>query len=220
MTDEALARKEPNAHGGIKKSPSCPTFAKKGAGPMHVIRVAMHMLRRKKSGKKTGSNNPSSTALPLPASVTNDALTRLVGSVRPFHLQDSVGGSMLSPPPPPPPLLLPPPSPEWGSGGWHMGSPGAAMGSPGGQSEGSYFSMRHSHSSSSLGGDTISTYHSVQSLQDLGITDGEEGDAYYDGLEGDELIDSKAEMFIAQFYKDMKHNSEFPSLILRTIFTA
>ena len=56
-------------------------------------------------------------------------------------------------------------------------------------------------SSSSSSEDGMSCYASAVNLQELN-KDNDEDDEYEDG--GDEMIDAKAEEFIAQFYQQMK----------------
>jgi hypothetical protein len=52
---------------------------------------------------------------------------------------------------------------------------------------------------------TLSQYASVSSLQDLVDSDREDDpDTAFDAITGDEMIDSKADEFIAQFYKQIQ----------------
>ncbi|GAB2226440.1 hypothetical protein Droror1_Dr00022248 [Drosera rotundifolia] len=60
---------------------------------------------------------------------------------------------------------------------------------------------------SSSGG--MSRYASAQNFQELDNEDGDydeesNNDAYYDGIVGDEMIDAKAEEYIAKFYQQMR----------------
>ncbi|CAI0469772.1 unnamed protein product [Linum tenue] len=58
----------------------------------------------------------------------------------------------------------------------------------------------------------MSQYASANSLADLDEKEEEEhGDCYYDGVEGDEMIDSKAEEFIARFYHQMRLQDQRPN---------
>ncbi|CAL1398703.1 unnamed protein product [Linum trigynum] len=60
----------------------------------------------------------------------------------------------------------------------------------------------------------MSQYASANSLADLEEEEEEEeehGDCYYDGVEGDEMIDSKAEEFIARFYHQMRLQDQRPN---------
>ncbi|XP_011079593.1 uncharacterized protein LOC105163072 [Sesamum indicum] len=54
---------------------------------------------------------------------------------------------------------------------------------------------------------TMSQYASATSLRDLDVSDDEEGeedpDEVFDAITGDEMIDAKAEEFIAQFYRQI-----------------
>lgn len=55
--------------------------------------------------------------------------------------------------------------------------------------------------------DTASVFASALNLQELDKCDdgsGENGDSYYDDKVGDDMIDMKAEMFIASFYEQMR----------------
>ncbi|XP_021836191.2 uncharacterized protein [Spinacia oleracea] len=193
---------------------------------MNVIKMALYMLRRKgdKTNKKT-----LSPSLSLPPT-TNVTLTDLVGAIRPFHLQRDVGGG-ISPPPPPTQLHLPPgngvaevvvvvpPPPTQ----LHLpGGDGVVVVAPDEISQASSYHPKYAASSSSSrssslgGGEMImsSRYTSAQSLYDLDNHDDEDEDeddmmlndedAYYDGLEGDEMIDDKADKFIAKFYQQMR----------------
>ncbi|GAB2298385.1 hypothetical protein Dimus_032450 [Dionaea muscipula] len=112
----------------------------------------------------------------------SSTFAKLFFSVRPLHLQDN---TLQSPPPPPPPPALEEvpfiPLHEVGS------------------------SSSLSSAASSSGG--MSRYASAQNLQDLDNEEEDEeieNDAYFDGIEGDEMIDAKAEEFIAHFYQEMR----------------
>ncbi|RAL42070.1 unnamed protein product [Cuscuta campestris] len=56
---------------------------------------------------------------------------------------------------------------------------------------------------SSCGSSTMSRYASATNLQDLDAA-GSDPDEVFDAIEGDEMIDVKAEEFIARFYQQMK----------------
>lgn len=100
----------------------------------------------------------------------------IVEAMRPLHLPETPQSPMQSPP------MFPPMSP-WADELISPASPAA---------------------SSSCG--TLSQYASAQNLQDLYNSDDEEGDPdeVFDALTGDEMIDAKAEEFIAQFYKQIQ----------------
>ncbi|KAL8527266.1 hypothetical protein ACS0TY_005224 [Phlomoides rotata] len=74
-----------------------------------------------------------------------------------------------------------------------------------------YFPMPSSPAPSTSG--TMSQYASAQNLRDLDNCDDEDEDPdeVFDAITGDELIDAKAEEFIAQFYKQiqMQNTSRF-----------
>ncbi|KAL9227615.1 hypothetical protein vseg_003284 [Gypsophila vaccaria] len=186
-----------------ERTPASSNKSKKAGGPMSIIKVALHRLRNKK-GQLKKSNNMSALS-----ATTNTTLTHIMGSVRPLYLQSSVGDGDS----PPPPTL-------------HYSAVDervvATTMSPEQQQETSSFhtasiSRCSSSRSSSLGGGMSSKYASVQSLYDLdnhddyntieeeiGIEDNVHGDAYYESLEADALIDAKAELFIANFYQQMR----------------
>lgn len=135
----------------------------KKRGPMSIFKAALFMVRRNHSKKKA----------PVAVDVASNAM-KLVGSMRPLHLQESNS-------PPQPRIhvsismdnfqdVYPPPI-----------SPSAA-----------------SSSGSSIDG--MSRYASAENLQELGRSD--DDDVWGDG--GDEMIDIKAKEFIAQFYAQMR----------------
>ncbi|XP_021770455.1 uncharacterized protein LOC110734600 [Chenopodium quinoa] len=175
-----------------KKPPTSKNKKKMFKGSlMNVIKVVLYMLRRK--GDKTGKK-----LSPSLSTATNTSLTNFVGAFRPFHLQRD-NGDMTSTPHPQ--LLFSRHDDEViEASPYH--SKYDASSSPS--------SMR----SSSSRGD-MSRYASAQSLNDLDNVEEDEdsdeeegmmidGDAFYDGLEGDEMIDHKADKFIAKFYQQMR----------------
>lgn len=107
---------------------------------------------------------------------------KMVGSIRPMHGQEAPASPM------------------------HMMSPVHMM-SPGSD----HWTSPASSSASSCG--TMSRYASAPNLRDL--CDGEEEieeserdpDEVFDAITGDEMIDVKAEEFIAQFYKQIQHQN-------------
>jgi len=157
-------------------------------GLMNVIKVVLYMLRGK--GDKTGKK-----LSPSLSTATNTSLTNFVGAFRPFHLQRDVGGMTSSSPHPQLRLFSRRDDEVIEASPYH-----------------SKYDASSSLRSSSSRGD-MSRYASAQSLNDLDNiaedSDEEEGmmidgDAYYDGLEGDEMIDDKADKFIAKFYQQMR----------------
>ncbi|GAB4830552.1 hypothetical protein Ancab_020316 [Ancistrocladus abbreviatus] len=157
---------------------------KKKRSVMHLIRAALFMLR----GKNKKSNSLATTS----------SLTRLFGLVRPLHLPDNQQSL--------PALQLPPQATSM-----------MRVKSVDDMSEISdrpalqeWSTPLHEGLSSSTAGDQMSRYASAMNLQELDVDDDNvyneesDNDAYYDGIEGDKMIDVKAEQFIAQFYQQMK----------------
>lgn len=54
---------------------------------------------------------------------------------------------------------------------------------------------------------TMSQYASANNLRDLCKEEEEDPDEVFDAIEGDEMIDAKAEEFIARFYKSIHHQN-------------
>ena len=159
---------DPNPENNIKTK-QVSEREKKKRGPMHLVKVALFMIRTRKSNK------------PKPLPVSKDSWKGLVASMRPLHLQSDQSS--------PPPAIVEAPKPI-------VTSPMVE-----------YFEDLHSPtyqsgaSSSSSSEDGMSCYASAVNLQELN-KDNNEDDEYEDG--GDEMIDAKAEEFIAQFYQQMK----------------
>ncbi|KAK2965232.1 hypothetical protein RJ640_019987 [Escallonia rubra] len=143
---------------------------KKKRGAFSLLQAALFMLRQKPGEK--------SKRVQLEVA-SNGNWKKMLGSMRPLHLQDSP-----SPSPPPPSVMvnmeqfedvLPPASPA--------------------------------PSTSSAG--TMSQYASANNLQELDKHDesddeDDETDKEFDDNAGDEMIDAKAEEFIAHFYEQMR----------------
>ncbi|GAV57020.1 DUF761 domain-containing protein [Cephalotus follicularis] len=155
---------------------------KRKRGPMQFVRVALYMLR-KKSGKSSKSIHVDVAA--------NDILKNLVGSMRPLHLQsDQSPPTCIEPvavaPKPEPEIIeevfTPPMSP--------------------------CVSNETSSSSVASSVDSMSRYASAVNLEDLdknNDSDDEEEEGHvYGNNGGDEMIDVKAEEFIARFYEQMR----------------
>lgn len=137
--------------------------AKKRRGGVRLLKVALFMIRRR--SEKSKSVDVASRGL----------WKRLVGSMRPLHLQSN---------PSPPPAIqtepnMTPRSERYEDVQLGPHSPGGAM-------------------SSSSSEDSMSRYASAVNLQELDPTNEEDENA------GDDMIDAKAEEFIAQFYKQIK----------------
>lgn len=163
-----------------------PTKKKRGA--MHLLRAALFMIRRG-SGKKSKSSLQIEVA-------ANGVLNKVVGSMRPLHMQ-SHQSPLHEAAAPAPVLALPSP-------GEHFVdmlpvSPVSTLARP--------YSPSHSSTSGST-----SRYASAINLQELveGDSEDEEDDAddVYDVNGGDDMIDAKAEEFIAQFYQQMRAQNE------------
>lgn len=147
-------------------------------------------LEKKKKKKKAGpfsffrvalvalrSDNKKKPSLRKATSVVdmNDAnWKKIVGSMRPLHLQDDKS-----------------PAPSPGRGTWDD------------------LVYNHSHPPSSPSSSSVSTLSqyasasNLQALDDVGDED-EDPDVVFDAIRGDEMIDYKAEEFIAQFYQQMQ----------------
>lgn len=140
---------------------------KKRRGGMRLLKVALFMIRRR--SEKSKSVNMASRGL----------WKRLVGSMRPLHLQGNT-------PAPAPPAIeqepnMTPKTELYEDVQFGPVSPRGAA-------------------SSSSSVDSMSRYASAVNLQELDPTNGDEDDEE----DGDEMIDAKAEQFIAQFYEQIK----------------
>lgn len=156
---------------------------KKKRGPLHLARVALFMLRR---------GQPKKPPLHVEAAAaTTGTLTKLVGSMRPLHLHDNdndndnVDGKSL---------------PGLTCVNVHVhASPKASC---------EHFEDVFPPPSPSDGDPSSSRYASAQNLQELdrNYEEEEEEEEEWRGQvvgEGDQMIDTKADEFIAQFYKQM-----------------
>ncbi|XP_009604501.1 uncharacterized protein [Nicotiana tomentosiformis] len=153
------------------------TKEKKKQGAFSFLRAASLKLRRRSIDLK--HQKISQEAVPTVDS-KGDNWKKLVGSMRPLHLQDNQ-----SPPTThqPPPVKSPSPTVECCE---NVSSP--------------------SPSTSSAG--TMSQYASANNLQELygesSDDEEEDPDQVFDAIGADEMIDAKAENFIAQFYEQMR----------------
>ncbi|GAB4841741.1 hypothetical protein Ancab_022463 [Ancistrocladus abbreviatus] len=149
---------------------------KKKHSAVHLFRAALFMLRGKNKKSKSLATNPT--------------LTRFFGSARPLHI-------------PAPGLPSPPPAASMirvkSIDEMSESSDRVAPNTPFHESSSAY---------SSAVSDQMSRYASAMNLQELdddgGCDEETDNDGYYDGIEGDEMIDAKAEEFIAQFYQQMR----------------
>ncbi|XP_060180877.1 uncharacterized protein LOC132610575 [Lycium barbarum] len=151
---------------------------KKKQGAFSFIKAASLKLRRRSLDLK--QQKFSQEAVPT-ADSKGENWKKLVGSMRPLHLQDNQSPPSPHPPPPVKSLSLPVECCE-------------IFSSP-------------SPSTSSAG--TISQYASANNLQELygeksDDEEEEDPDHVFDTIGADEMIDAKAENFIAQFYEQMR----------------
>lgn len=168
---------------------------KKRRGAMHMIKVALFMLRRR-SGKSKSAEAVASNG---------GVLNRLVGSMRPLHLQSN--GS---------PRHITNNSNSIDDHPKQQNSDVVNITSTQQMHPTSPAGSSSSSPSSSSGEDGMSRYASVGNLTELESRyasavnlreldeDDEESEHEYDENGGDEMIDVKAEEFIAQFYAQMR----------------
>ncbi|KAL3531519.1 hypothetical protein ACH5RR_010841 [Cinchona calisaya] len=149
---------------------------KKKSGAFSFFRAALLAMRS--DSKKKEVVPPKS----------NEKWKKIVGSMRPLHLQENQ-----SPPP-----SLPPPSPARTAESLE---------------DLNLIQQPSSPAPSSVSGGTMSQYASASNLQEL---DNEESDPdeVFDAICGDEMIDAKAEEFIAQFYQQMKLQQHVGTMII------
>lgn len=171
-----------------KKSPG----KKKHGGAMGILRVALFVWRRR------GSRKRSKAALQVEvATASAEMLNKVVGSMRPLHAK---GGE--SPPHVAATAQLPPPQPQ------PQPQPAETLLLPGASlSRSEQYEDVASASSASDG--STSRYSSALNLQELEKSEGGcspgGGDAHdHDVDAGDDMIDLKAEEFIARFYEQMR----------------
>ncbi|XP_062108230.1 uncharacterized protein LOC133819065 [Humulus lupulus] len=178
---------------------------KKRRGAVQLIKVALYMIRRRSGKNKTVDVTSSG------GSIWNC----LVGSMRPLHLQshgspchrhsihdenDVVKSSSSPSPSPSPSLIQTAASPM---------SPGASSSYSSSSSDDEM--SRYASAANLQELDTESRYASATNLRELDNDDSECDDRktnnnnnLYDENGGDEMIDVKAEEFIAQFYKQIR----------------
>ncbi|MCD7453850.1 hypothetical protein HAX54_022346 [Datura stramonium] len=166
-------------HDNIVNQPQLTVTKKKKKGPFSFLRAASLKFRRRSVDLK--QEKFSQDEVP-PADTKGENWKKLVGCMRPLHLQDNQS--------PPSPHPLPPPSPSVESC--------------------EHFSSPYSPSLSTSSAGTMSQYASANNLQELfGENDDddeeeEDPDQVFDAIGADEMIDVKAENFIAQFYEQMR----------------
>lgn len=136
---------------------------KKRRGGVRLLKVALFMIRRR--SEKSKSVNMASRGL----------WKRLVGSMRPLHLQGNTPPAIELEP------NMTPRTERYEDVQFGPVSPRGAA-------------------SSSSSVDSMSRYASAVNLQELDPTNGDEDNEE----NGDDMIDAKAEQFIAQFYEQIK----------------
>ncbi|KAM7495817.1 hypothetical protein LguiA_020231 [Lonicera macranthoides] len=150
---------------------------KKKKSAFRILKAAMLMLRTRPTQKLKPK---------LPIEIDkNENWKKIVGSMRPLHLQDQ-------------PPLSPPPLPP------RAGVVGAAL-----PSIRSFDNFEDVYSLPSPAHSTVSgstsQYASANNLQELDKSeDNEVRDAMFDDKAGDAMIDAKADEFISQFYEQMR----------------
>lgn len=177
-----------------KNAPPVAASKKKSGGAMHLIKVALFMLRRRPSKSK-----------PVEMVASRGTLNRLVGSMRPLHLQSgsprhstNSNNSIDQKQPYYDGVIL-------ASTQQQPMSPAASSASSSSSSAGG---MSRYASVGNLT-ELESRYASAVNLRDLDSScedeDEDEDSEYgYDENGGDEMIDVKAEEFIAHFYAQMR----------------
>ncbi|KAH0641214.1 hypothetical protein KY285_037800 [Solanum tuberosum] len=157
---------------------------KKKQGAFGFLRAASLKLRRRSLDLKQQKFTPEPAP---PADSKGENWKKLVGSMRPLHLQDNQSPPSPHDPQPPPPVKSTSLPVEFSE----------------------HFSSLYSPTPSTSSIGTMSQYASANNLQDLYNDDDEEEeeedpDQVFDAIGGDDMIDAKAENFIAQFYEQMR----------------
>lgn len=171
---------------GTPAIPGTIEAAKKKRGGNQILQAAMFLLRRRPSKKNLKAPSVERVA-------SKNAWKRLVGSMRPLHLQDNPS----SPRSPPVFEIAAPSTPTGSEAGYEDVLP-----PPMSPAHATDFMSRSSSEDSMQ-----SRYASAVNLQELDRSEQDDdkskdkGTDVYDGE--DEHIDAKAEEFIAQFYHQM-----------------
>ncbi|PIN01023.1 hypothetical protein CDL12_26476 [Handroanthus impetiginosus] len=163
---------------------------KKKRGAFGIFSAALFMLRKRpgEKGAKKSITNQNSTA-------SNANWTKLVGSMRPLCLQETPQSPTAAAA-----AQTPQPADETTKEIIQLQKQPSAA-----ESIEEMISPASPFSTSSSG--TMSQYASAASLQDLyncSDDEDEDPDEVFDAITGDEMIDAKAEEFIAQFYKQIQ----------------
>jgi len=145
-------------------------------GAFSLLKSAIFMLRKSQNKRPAKSDKSKLDS-------SNGNWQKIVGSIRPLHLQDD------NSPPPSNPSLSTSTSAENFNDLLRPASP---------------YSSVASSSASPITGGAMSQYASANNLQELDEEDGYESDKVFDSFAGDEMIDAKAEEFINRFYQQMR----------------
>ncbi|XP_011659385.1 uncharacterized protein LOC105436176 [Cucumis sativus] len=166
---------KPNSSSGNTK-----TTSRNGA--VKIFKVALFMIRRRHSKKPKAS---------VDMGADKGLWRRLLGSIRPLHIHGNE----------PPPtaardMSLPPSKPK-------EDFEEALMPLPSHSTSPSSSSLSRTSRSSSFGTSQYASASSLQEFDDNTDGDDDENEIHEDNG-GDEMIDAKAEEFIAQFYEQMR----------------
>lgn len=173
------------------KPPTNIETKKKKSGSFGIFRAALFMLRKRPAEKEAKKSITKQNS-----KASNANWTKLVGSMRPLCLQET--------PESPTAAVAASPLPQTAHEKIEekiqlQKQPSAA------ESIEEMIPPASPFASSSSG--TMSQYASAASLQDLyncSDDEDEDPDEVFDAITGDEMIDAKAEEFIAQFYKQIQ----------------
>lgn len=179
---------------------------KKKSGAFGIFRAALMMMRKRPEGKAA-----KKTVAKQKSTATNGSWAKLVGSMRPLSLQETAQSPPHQPSPAPAgdettlPQNQPPAVSDGGAAEEITPPPQEEPSAADYQSVGETITPASPAASSSCG--TMSQYASTSSLRDLYCSSDEEEDdpdEVFEAITGDEMIDAKAEEFIAQFYKQIQ----------------
>ncbi|KAJ1412579.1 hypothetical protein SESBI_20307 [Sesbania bispinosa] len=152
---------------------------------MHVLRVALFMMR---------SRSRKSSVLPIDDG-SKSVWRKLVGSMRPLHLQSNQSPPSISISKTDNDVHLAPPSPSEYK---------TDCGSDVTEEEPYSPSPASSRYASAVGlNELVQSDEENEMKQEVIVEEENESEERCDNVDGDEMIDAKAEEFIAQFYKEM-----------------
>ncbi|KAM3373632.1 hypothetical protein P3S68_012346 [Capsicum galapagoense] len=169
MTGSVIAVREDNKNENKKGKPP---------GVFGLFKAAMLVLRHRTKGKKKAAQ--------VTQTQQQGDWKKLVGSMRPLHLQDNtnIDNNTTS-------SLLPS----------DVTSPSAASSSSGTMS---HYASANDLKSLDIASSPMSQYASANNLQEL---DQDDPDQAFDAIGADDMIDAKAELFILQFYQQMRRQN-------------